>query len=121
MADNGRMATENAAAISLDLARLRRSCGECSLQGLCLPAGVDGDDLGRLDAVVQRRKPLRPGETLFRTGEPLGSYGIHVAMVHRITFGETGPVFEDVTHLLGAKWARATWLECLAFFEKAAS
>ena len=73
MADNGRMATENAAAISLDLARLRRSCGECSLQGLCLPAGVDGDDLGRLDAVVQRRKPLRPGETLFRTGEPLGS------------------------------------------------
>ena len=69
MADNGRMATENAAAISLDLARLRRSCGECSLQGLCLPAGVDGDDLGRLDAVVQRRKPLRPGETLFRTGD----------------------------------------------------
>lgn len=57
----------------LDLARLRRSCAECSLQQLCLPAGVDGEDLDRLDAVVQRRRPLQPGETLFRTGEPLGS------------------------------------------------
>ena len=53
------------------------------------------------------------------TGEPLGSYGLHVAMVHRITFGETGPVFEDVTHLIDAKWARATWHECLAYFDNA--
>ena len=67
------MAVDSPAAIPLDLARLRRSCAECSLQRLCLPAGVDGEDLGRLDAVVQRRKPLRPGETLFRAGEALGS------------------------------------------------
>ena len=59
--------------VPLDLARLRRSCAECSLQQLCLPAGVDSEDLGRLDAVVQRRRPLRPGETLFRTGDALGS------------------------------------------------
>lgn len=59
--------------VPLELARLRRSCAECSLQQLCLPAGVDGEDLARLDAVVQRRRPLRPGETLFRTGDPLGS------------------------------------------------
>lgn len=73
IADNARMATESAVAIPLDLARLRRSCAECSLQRLCLPAGVNGEDLNRLDAVVQRRKPLQPGETLFRTGEPLSS------------------------------------------------
>lgn len=59
--------------VPLDLARLRRSCGECSLQRLCLPAGVDGEDLGRLDAVVQRRRPLRPGEILFRAGDALAS------------------------------------------------
>ena len=59
--------------VPLDLARLRRSCMECSLQQLCLPAGVDGADLGRLDAVVQRRRPLRPGESLFRAGDALGS------------------------------------------------
>ena len=57
--------------IPLDLARLRRTCAECSLQMLCLPAGVDADDISRLEAVVQRRRPLAKGESLFRTGDPL--------------------------------------------------
>lgn len=60
-----------ATAFSLDLTRLRHSCAECSLQNLCLPAGVDGDDLGRLEAVLQPRKPLQKGESLFRAGDPL--------------------------------------------------
>ena len=53
------------------------------------------------------------------TGDPLGSYGIRVAMVHLVTFGETGPVYEDVTYRLDATWTRASWQECMAFFEKA--
>ena len=57
--------------IPLDLTRLRRSCAECSLQQLCLPAGVDASELGRLEAVVQRRKPLARGDSLFRAGDPL--------------------------------------------------
>ena len=67
------MADQRSAATPLDLARLRRSCADCSLQRLCLPAGVDAPDLGRLEAVVQRRRPLQPGESLFRAGDPLGS------------------------------------------------
>jgi CRP/FNR family transcriptional regulator len=63
--------------VPLELARLRRSCAECSLQQLCLPAGVDGEDLGKLDALVQRQRPLQPGEALFRAGDPLAS--IYVA------------------------------------------
>lgn len=61
------------APVPLDLARLRRSCAECSLQQLCLPAGVDGAELERLDALVRRRHPLSPGEALFRTGDALAS------------------------------------------------
>lgn len=57
--------------IPLNLVRLRRSCAECSLQQLCLPAGVDGEDMGRLDMMVQRRRPLAKGESLFRVGDPL--------------------------------------------------
>lgn len=57
--------------VALDLARLLRSCSECSLQMLCLPTSVDGRDLQRLDTVVQRRKPLAKGESLFRSGDPL--------------------------------------------------
>ena len=59
------------APISLDIARLRRSCAACSLRGLCLPAGVDASDLGRLEAVMLPRRPLARGETLFRAGDPL--------------------------------------------------
>jgi CRP/FNR family transcriptional regulator len=57
----------------IDIARLRRSCEECSLAQLCLPAGMDQHDLGRLDGLVQKRRPLRRGDRLFRTGDPLGS------------------------------------------------
>jgi len=54
------------------------------------------------------------------TGEKFGTYGIDVAMVHRITFGEAGPVFEDVTYQVdGEKWARADFDQCKRFFQKA--
>lgn len=53
----------------IDLRRLRRTCADCSLRTLCLPAGISGDDLGRLEAVVQSRLPLKAGESLFRAGD----------------------------------------------------
>jgi len=57
----------------LDLARLRKSCGQCSLQQLCLPAGIAGEDLERLDALVKRRRPLERGDRLFRNGSELSA------------------------------------------------
>jgi len=61
------------AADSLDLARLRRSCAQCSLQVLCLPASIDQQDIERLDRIVLNRRPLARGDTLFRSGQALGS------------------------------------------------
>ncbi len=63
--------------IPLDLVRLRRSCADCSLRDLCLPAGVDRDDMGRLDTMVQRRRSLGRGDSLFRAGDPL--HALYVA------------------------------------------
>ena len=37
----------------IDIARLRKSCAQCSLHQLCLPAGIGGEDLERLDALVK--------------------------------------------------------------------
>lgn len=52
------------------------------------------------------------------TGEPFGTYGIHVVMIHRITFGEEGPIFEDATHELDdSQWDRADYEQCLAFIQ----
>ena len=59
--------------VPLDIVRLRRGCSQCSLQQLCLPAGISGDDLAQLDDIVRRRRPLDRGERLFRFGDALAS------------------------------------------------
>lgn len=83
--------------IPLDLARLRRTCSECSLRALCLPAGVDADDLRRLESVVQRRKPHPRGSVLFRVGDPLGS--VYVASEGSFKTVVVNPAGEE--HVLG--------------------
>lgn len=54
-----------------DIARLKRACHGCSLQQLCLPAGLDSESAARLDALTQRRQQLPRGGTLFRPGDVL--------------------------------------------------
>lgn len=58
---------------TVDLAQLRRGCAQCSLQQLCLPAGIGVRDLQRLDEIVKRKRPFARGERLFRTGDALAS------------------------------------------------
>ncbi len=53
----------------LDLARLRRSCGQCSLRQLSLPGGIGADDLDRLDRIVKRRRSVSGKQLLFTSGE----------------------------------------------------
>src|SRR5688500_6088227 len=55
----------------LDLATLRRGCSHCSLQQLCLPAGISAHELQQLDDIVRRRRPVERGERLYRPGDPL--------------------------------------------------
>ncbi|QNP40410.1 fumarate/nitrate reduction transcriptional regulator Fnr [Lysobacter solisilvae (ex Woo and Kim 2020)] len=57
----------------LDLATLRSGCSHCSLQQLCLPAGISPDELQRLDEIVRRRRPIERGERLYRAGDPLAA------------------------------------------------
>ncbi|MEZ5456137.1 MAG: helix-turn-helix domain-containing protein [Lysobacteraceae bacterium] len=63
----------NESASVLDLTRIRKSCAQCSLHQLCLPAGIAADDLNRLDELVKKRKALDRGDRLFRVGSPLTS------------------------------------------------
>lgn len=62
---------------TIDLAQLRRGCSQCSLQQLCLPAGIDVSELARLDDLVKRRRPVERGERLFRLGDPM--HAVYVA------------------------------------------
>lgn len=52
----------------MNLRELRKSCADCALNQLCLPASIGGADLNRLDQVVNQRLPLERGEVVFHEG-----------------------------------------------------
>jgi len=48
-------------------------CSICPLHKLCIPQGLEGDDLGRVGDVVSVRRALRRGNVLFRAGDRAGA------------------------------------------------
>jgi CRP/FNR family transcriptional regulator, anaerobic regulatory protein len=53
----------------VSIAQLRQTCRSCSLRDLCLPLGLDGDDMQKLELIVHCRGPIRSSEHLFREGD----------------------------------------------------
>lgn len=49
------------------------SCHKCNVREMCLPCGLAGDSVGRIDGLVNRRLRLYRGETLYRAGDPFTS------------------------------------------------
>ena len=45
------------------------TCSDCKMRDLCMPAGLDKDEIDRIDAVVGGRRRVKRGETLFRSGD----------------------------------------------------
>ena len=57
----------------VNLSRLKTACSNCSLRELCLPVGLSGEEIEKLDELVFVRRPIKRGEYLFRAGEPFKS------------------------------------------------
>ncbi len=53
----------------VSLNSLKVACRECSLNSLCLPLGIAAADLERLDAIIDRKRPIARGEHLYRCGD----------------------------------------------------
>ena len=45
---------------------IKTLCCNCHLRDLCLPCGLGGSDVQRLDGLLFGRRRIRPGETLYR-------------------------------------------------------
>lgn len=56
----------------LNLDALRRSCRTCSVQELCLPAPLEGEDLDRLAGMLDSRSYMR-GEHVYNNGARSGN------------------------------------------------
>jgi CRP/FNR family transcriptional regulator, anaerobic regulatory protein len=52
---------------------LKVACSSCNLRELCLPVGLGEGELQRLDSLVEARRSLRRGESLYSAGEPFRS------------------------------------------------
>jgi CRP/FNR family transcriptional regulator len=45
-------------------------CASCHLRTLCLPAGLSQDELREIGAYVLPHRRLKPGQTIYRSGDP---------------------------------------------------
>lgn len=87
---------------TLDMAAVKVACANCNLHNLCLPLGIDIQDIKRLDDIINRKRPLARGEYLFQAGSPFHAiYAIRSGSVKTFTATEDGQ--EQVTgfHLPG--------------------
>jgi len=55
------------------LARVPTRCSSCNLRELCLPCGLTGLDVDRVEELVYTRKRMERGESLYRAGDEFSS------------------------------------------------
>ncbi|WP_143730429.1 fumarate/nitrate reduction transcriptional regulator Fnr [Microbulbifer sp. GL-2] len=73
------------------------SCGNCSVRRLCLPAGLSQADIARLEKVTRRKKIVKAGEVLFRSGDPFQNlYAIRSGSFKSVVIASDGDT--QVTH-----------------------
>lgn len=54
--------------------KLQVTCSNCSLDSICLPRGLEQEEIESISQVVQRKKILQRGEYLYRRGEPFKGF-----------------------------------------------
>lgn len=75
--------------ISLDSVKV--ACKHCSLAQLCLPKGLDNEEVEQLDRIVHHSRPLHRGDHLYREGERLQClYAVKTGTVKTYTPAEDG-------------------------------
>lgn len=81
-------------------------CQDCSISQLCIPFTLNEHELDQLDNIIERKKPIQKGQTLFKAGDELKSlYAIRSGTIKSYTITEQGD--EQITgfHLAGDWWA----------------
>lgn len=57
----------------MDAHAIKVACSSCNLRELCLPMGLNPDEMTKLDRVVSTRKRVKRGGSLFNAGDPFTS------------------------------------------------
>ena len=67
------------------------ACSSCNLRELCLPVGLNRENLDRLDNLVATRRQVARGDTLFRAGDEFQSlYAVRTGFFKTCVSSEDG-------------------------------
>jgi CRP/FNR family transcriptional regulator len=86
----------------IDVHRLKAACSTCSLRELCLPGGLEPHELEQVDRVVNRRRPIKRADYLYRAGTALSSlYAIRTGFMKSAVLHEDGREQVAGFHMMG--------------------
>ncbi|WKE67324.1 FNR family transcription factor [Gallaecimonas kandeliae] len=77
-------------------------CHDCAMSELCIPFTLSDNEMDQLDSIIERKKPVHKGDTLFEAGKPLDSlFAIRSGTIKSYTLTKEGE--EQITgfHLPG--------------------
>ena len=75
----------------IDLSKIKVSCEKCNLAELCLPRGLDKNELAKLEEIARRAKPLQNQDVLFRTGDEFSTlYAVRSGSIKLYITGNDG-------------------------------
>lgn len=57
----------------MDVQSIKVACSSCNLRELCLPMGLNTDEMSKLDSVVSTRRRIKRGTALFNVGDKFTS------------------------------------------------
>ena len=72
------------------------NCGDCRMNALCLPIALESDEIDRLNAIVERGRPLHKGDYIYHAGDNFRSiYAVRSGAIKGFTVNNDG--VEQVT------------------------
>ncbi len=87
---------------AVSLSSFKIACKNCALRELCLPLGIDGSDLDKLDKLLKKRRLVKKRDYLYRMGDPMQSlYAIRSGSLKTAGLMEDGRVQVVGFHLPG--------------------
>ena len=77
-------------------------CSTCQLRELCLPGGLTGRDIGRMDELVYGHKRIKRGQCLYQAGDPFHSlYAVRTGFLKSNLLLEDGRDLVTGFHMMG--------------------
>ena len=83
--------SSSCSADQVDISSLKVACKDCNLYQLCLPLGLENDDLDRLDSIIKRRRPVKRNACLYQAGDSMYSiYAVRSGSFKSFTLTDDG-------------------------------